>query len=404
MMPVPATATQASQLGLPQTVNPMAQRPGVPVQLPNTLKPEQIRVQPPIMLNPEQIRVLDTKEVDLAILGPLARQIPPHLKKWGDMKFWAQQNKPELLDTISAEQLKWAYQQKRQALRTYAASVQPGGPQGPPGGGHPGLPANSPLASLPAHIAQQVANMSNQQIQYMLKQHAAGHLNARQQQILQFAMAHRRSQQQALAAAAATNTTTPRPPPTSAPAEHAPIQVPKPPVVAPQQSVQPPQKRPAASPTQHKEIKVEPEEQKVVQRPPSQAENARPKVPSSLPHHAQSMASAPKTKQEPPVQQTPQNVPPQVPQRLAVDLAQQSQAVFEQLLQLSKEEQRNAPVRQPVEMPPQEKEEMRKQLMSNQTKTIVKRTDYLLSMFLFLGGDATRARELIRAVRYFPVS
>jgi len=115
------------------------------------------------------------------------------------------------------------------------------------------------------------------------------------------------------------------------------------------------------------------------------------------------MASAPKTKQEPPVQQTPQNLPPQVPQRLAVDLAQQSQAVFEQLLQLSKEEQRNAPVRQPVEMPPQEKEEMRKQLMSNQTKTIVKRTDYLLSMFLFLGGDATRARELIRAVRYFPV-
>ncbi|KAI5853334.1 hypothetical protein BZA05DRAFT_473414 [Tricharina praecox] len=395
MMPGPAAAVQGGQMGLSQPANPAAQRPGVPMQQPMTLKPE-------------QIMVLDSKEVDPAILGPVSRQIPPQFKKWGELKQWAQQNMPELLETINAKQLRWAYQQKMQALqalrlRGLAAGAQPGGPPGP-GVGPGALPIKSPLASLPPQLAQQVANMTDLQIQQMHKQNAAGGLNPQQQQILQIAIQYMRfrhlrtqqmQQQQALAAAAAS-----RPPsaPVS-PAETAPMQVPKPPVAAP---AQPLQKRQTASPTLSKKVKVEPEEPKMVQRPPSQAEVARPtQVPHNLAHFTQSNASAVKPKQEPTVQQPPppppQNAPAQASQRPPVDLTQQSQIVFEQLIYMSKEEQKNPPVRPVVEMPPQEKEELRNNLILNATKMLIKRTDHLLPMCLLLGGDATNARELMRA-------
>ena len=225
---------------------------------------------------------------------------------------------------------------------------------------------------------------------------------AKQQQLLQQQQhqqqQHQQHQQQqqhaAMAAAAAA-----RPPPTTA--SEVPPQLPKTQQPAPQVAQQPhltPQQQQLlqqrqqlsnlASPTLQKKVKKEPEPQKQAPRASSQAEVRPPSQPAAA-------AKPPPMKQEP-GQAAPGNQPAHM---LSIEqLAQRQQLVFDQLIQMHREEQRAPHLRQPVELTPQERNDLKANLSNQQTKSLVRRVEQLIPMFMLLGGDVASARELIRAV------
>jgi hypothetical protein len=113
---------------------------------------------------PEKIAILDMKEADPSFVALLNYQVPPQLKKWGEMKQWAQQNnQPNLYETICELQVRWAHHHMRQLFQLHQRQRGPavGQPQFGPGD----VPRESPLANVPAPFAQHVAAMTEQQIQ-----------------------------------------------------------------------------------------------------------------------------------------------------------------------------------------------------------------------------------------------
>jgi hypothetical protein len=300
--------------------------------------------------------------------------------------------------------------------------------------GAPNKPGESSLlASLPPQAQQQAINLTDQQIQHMYMLNSHSQLNPQQQHIMRAAIEQMQLRhQRQRAGATAPVTAVSRPPlSTAPPAQTAPTQIPK-----PQMSVQQPQAQQqllqqqqqqqqqhqqqqsqhqqqqqqrqsapsSASPTLQKKMKKETEDQKSIPRPQSQAEVSRPaQVQSNLGHFSQSLPTAPKPPARPQSQdQTRSQVlvtgPPQAVQGAGNELAQRQQHVFEQLVHIYKEDQKNPDVRQPVDMPPQERETMKTNLMNPQIKGLIRRTDQLLPMFMLLGGDISSARELIRQV------
>jgi hypothetical protein len=164
-----------------QHASPLMQRPGGGAQVPNTQ----------MTLKPEQLAILDTKEVDPRLLGPLSSQIPQQCKTWGEMKQWAQQNNLlQIHENIRKLQLWWVYDQK---VKAYLASKSRGLTVGQAVGqqpqmspiGAPNKPGESSLlASLPPQAQQQAINLTDQQIQHMYMLNSHSQLSPQQQQIM----------------------------------------------------------------------------------------------------------------------------------------------------------------------------------------------------------------------------
>jgi len=200
----PNIPIQNPQYGEPammaQHASPLMQRPGGGAQVPNTQ----------MTLKPEQLAILDTKEVEPQLLGPLSSQIPQQCKTWGDMKQWAQQNNlPQIHENIRKLQLRWAYHQKvqaYQALKSRGLTVGQAVGQQPQMSpiGAPNKPGESSLlASLPPQTQQRVINLTDQQIQHMYMSNSHSQLNPQQQQIMraaieQMQLRHQRQRREAL--------------------------------------------------------------------------------------------------------------------------------------------------------------------------------------------------------------
>jgi len=172
-----------------QHASPLMQRPGGGAQVPNTQ----------MTLKPEQLAILDTKEVEPQLLGPLSSQIPQQCKTWGEMKQWAQQNNlPQIQENIRKLQLRWVYHQKvqaYQALKNRGLTVGIGAPNKPG--------ESSLLASLPPQAQQQAINLTDQQIQHMYMLNSNSQLNPQQQHIMraaieQMQLRHQRQRREAL--------------------------------------------------------------------------------------------------------------------------------------------------------------------------------------------------------------
>ena len=108
--------------------------------------------------------------------------------------------------------------------------------------------------------------------------------------------------------------------------------------------------------------------------------------------------------QIPPPGPTPVNGPPKAMHRPGSDLSEREQYVCEQLMNLSNEQKKNPDIRQPLNMPPQEKEALRQSLTHPPLKALIQKTSYLLPAFLLLGGEVSNARELSRRVKLSALS
>lgn len=164
----PGQQMPGQQFNGPNAMNQFGQRPNQPMQNPMTQQQQQAMLQnqmmqmsgqqqrPGMQINQQQvemqvIRQMDTIDfpINFQNHGSFPRNVPPEIKKWGQLKMWAQQN-PNMGNDIqdSIKQLQKIHWQTIMRSKQQALQQAGGMPQGglQPGGLQPGP---NPMSSMP---------------------------------------------------------------------------------------------------------------------------------------------------------------------------------------------------------------------------------------------------------------